>query len=109
MTCTICQPRPFIGDADVYPQIRVVRGIDAGTPIGTAMDYSPFDEPSGHHLHIGVVNRPIVDDGLLAPAYKDFGWAIEDYIEEMPGAVERAAATGVGLGFIDPKGVLPSP
>lgn len=109
MTCTICPPGPLAGDADVYPQNRVVRGIDAGTQIGTVMDYSPFDDPSGDHLHLGLVNRPIVESGLLLPAYHRSFWAIVVYAEGEAGAVERAAATGVGLGFVDPMSVLPSP
>ncbi len=109
MTCTICPEGPLVGDVDTYDEARWVRNIQAGTQIGLVMDYPPRGSPRGDHLHLGLVTGPIVEDGRLLPAYHRSRWALVVYEDGEPGAVDVAAATARGLGFIDPMDVLPAP
>lgn len=106
LDCTICPAGDPIGDGGRYP--HVVRGIAAGAVIGVVLDFPPAGA-AGDHLHLGLVDRAIVEDGQLLAPYNSSGWALVSYIEGQEGEVARAASVARALGFLDPMTVLPAP
>ncbi len=105
--CTRCPAHPPVGDADVWPDSHIVRDIAAGETIGQVADLA--SEGFRNHLHLGIVARPIVEDGRLNALYHGGNWARLTYAEGVPGGVEGARALAEALGFIDPIAVLSRP
>ncbi len=101
VNCSVCDRSISITDNGVYP-IESRRLVSQGDVIGRVAPLSSTNPAVADHLHVGIVDREIVDSsGRLDADFRNGSWAFQSYNSEA--SRQAALRRSSSLGFVDPS------